>query len=412
MLTGTPPFTGDSAQAIVAKVITGTPVAPAKVRKEVPGYVSDAVLTALERKPADRFASGAQLQAALEPTTPSFIRSRRSVFAHASVLAVTLVAVLVVALLYKTRHRASAAAPSPLSIAAVPFQFDDSADAYLGDQIPVEILDALTHAPSLTVRPLAAAPRFRNNRDLSAIARELEVSTLLTGTVAREGNALRVTARLYDVPRNQNLPTVSFTNSAANKFAIEDSLSARIVASFRLTQDGAQTAADLALSHAGRTAIPAAHDSLMLARFYAEQRTPAGLTRAIAMFQSTIRLDSNYAEAWAELANALGLRAVFGDSAPALYFPAAKANVLHALYLDSTSAYAHMTYGFIKVFYDRDYVTSGAEFTKALALDSTQSATWLFRAWYVVGAGHLDSALQSVRHAWRIDPASLISGTR
>ena len=65
MLTGAPPFTGVSAQAIVAKVITEKPVPPSRLRREIPAHVEDAVLTALQKEPADRFATAAALQSAL-----------------------------------------------------------------------------------------------------------------------------------------------------------------------------------------------------------------------------------------------------------------------------------------------------------------------------------------------------------
>ena len=67
MLTGEPPFTGPTAQAIVAKVVTAEPVAPSTLRKAVPPEVESAVLTALEKLPADRFASAAEFAAALNP---------------------------------------------------------------------------------------------------------------------------------------------------------------------------------------------------------------------------------------------------------------------------------------------------------------------------------------------------------
>lgn len=65
MLTGDPPFTGSTAQAILAKVITEKPASLQKQRERVPGEVEDAVLTALEKLPADRFASAAQFAEAL-----------------------------------------------------------------------------------------------------------------------------------------------------------------------------------------------------------------------------------------------------------------------------------------------------------------------------------------------------------
>jgi eukaryotic-like serine/threonine-protein kinase len=407
MLTGAPPFTGASAQAIVAKVITEKPVPVSKVRRDVPPHVADAILTALQKEPADRFPTAAAFEQALAGAGAASTRVNRGF--RFTPIAATAVVLLVAVAGYFALHRGKGAAPPiALSIAALPFQIHDSADAYLGDQIPSEILDALTHVPGLTVRPLAFAARFRGGRDLSAIAGELHVGTLLTGSVEHEGGSLRVTARLYDVGRNVSLPAVSFTNRADNTFALEDSVSRTIVSGFRLTQ----TQADLNVARAGRTTSAAAHDTLMLAKWYAEQRTPHGLSAAITLFRTAIRLDSTYADAWAGLANALNLRAVFGDSSPALYFPDAKINVQHALELDSNSAYAHTTNGFVKVFYDRDYASAGKEFARAIALDSTQSSSFLFRSWYYLGTNRLDSAIASTRHAWKIDPAALIVGTR
>jgi tetratricopeptide (TPR) repeat protein len=79
MLTGSPPFTGPSAQAIVAKVITEKPVPPSRLRKEIPAQLEDAVLTALQKNPADRFPTAAALQAAIEGKAgvPSQRGSRR-----------------------------------------------------------------------------------------------------------------------------------------------------------------------------------------------------------------------------------------------------------------------------------------------------------------------------------------------
>src|SRR5450432_778925 len=410
MLTGAPPFVGSSAQAIVAQAITATASRPSRIRKGVPAHLDAIVMTALEKKPANRFQTAAALQAALELERPHQLRWNREIqLAGATVVAL----LVVVGATNFMKHRGSpGVAPISLSIAAVPFLIQDSADAYLGDQLPAEILDALTHVPELTVRPLASALRFRRSGDLQAIARELQVTTLLTGSVAREGGALRVTARLFDAVRNQNMPTVTFTNSATNTFALEDSVSRTIAASFALKQSQVQTERQLAVARAGRTTNPAAHDTLMLARFYAEQRTPVSLTHAIRLFRTTVALDSTYADGWAGLANALSLRAVFGDSAPSPYFTAAKVDVLHALALDSNSASAHMTFGLIKVFHDRDFAGAGPEFRKSIAIDSMQSPAWLFQGWYYLSVNRLDSAIWSMNRGWKVDPAASIVGTR
>ena len=409
MLTGTTPFVGSSAQAIVASVITHAPVPPSKVRGDIPTYVDDCVLTALQKDPAKRFPTASAMQLSLQGPRETRANARKRARRAAGAVAALAALALVATVAYVGLHHLAVTGEVPsLSIAAVPFEVEDSADAYLGDQMPQEILDALTHVPGLTVRPLASDPRFRQEHDLATIGSALRVGTLLTGSVRREGRSLRITARLYDVNRNVSLRSVSFTNSAENKFALEDSIATSIVSDFRLTQ----TSQQLAKAHAGRTTNPAAHDTLMLARFYVEQRTPESLTSAIALFREAIGLDSTYAEAWAGLANALNLRGVFGDSTPARYFAEAKADVLRALALDSNSAYALTQYGFTKVFFDRDYEDAKRQFAKSIRLDSTQSAAWLFQGWAYLGGGQSDSALASLRHGWALDPGSLIIGTR
>jgi serine/threonine-protein kinase len=68
MLTGEPPFTGPTSQAVFAKVMTEPPKPPVALRKTVPPHVNDAVLTALEKLPADRFPSTAEFVRALGDT--------------------------------------------------------------------------------------------------------------------------------------------------------------------------------------------------------------------------------------------------------------------------------------------------------------------------------------------------------
>src|SRR5258708_11518919 len=77
MVVGEPPFTGPTAQAIVAKVVTEAPRPLVPQRHTIPGHVEAAVLRALEKLPADRFATAAQFAEALAgrdpplPTTPA-----------------------------------------------------------------------------------------------------------------------------------------------------------------------------------------------------------------------------------------------------------------------------------------------------------------------------------------------------
>jgi eukaryotic-like serine/threonine-protein kinase len=111
MLIGDPPFTGSTAQAIVAKVMTAEPASLTEQRRSVPAAVEDAVLTALEKLPADRFASAAEFASALAAPARarapergrSWLADRRS----QAVLAVA-VASLATAAYLPLRHRNTA----------------------------------------------------------------------------------------------------------------------------------------------------------------------------------------------------------------------------------------------------------------------------------------------------------------
>ena len=122
MLTGDPPFTGSTAQAIVAKVMTEKPPAIRRQRDRVSQSLEDAVFTALEKLPADRFASAAEFAAALSGSSRVAEPPSRRVAAPAAlsrrpaVLPVVAAAALALGALGGLRFRQPAAAPAPPAV--------------------------------------------------------------------------------------------------------------------------------------------------------------------------------------------------------------------------------------------------------------------------------------------------------
>ena len=127
MLIGDPPFTGSTAQAIVAKVVTEQPAAPSRIRNTIPPAVEDAVLTALEKLPADRFATAAEFAAALAggATVRSTTRAARPALQSAErrrglvVAVITLAAFCLAGGWLLGRRGAGSAAGGPTSYDAV-----------------------------------------------------------------------------------------------------------------------------------------------------------------------------------------------------------------------------------------------------------------------------------------------------
>jgi len=422
MLTGAPPFTGASAQAIVARVITEAPTPPSHHRPDLPAGIDTAILTAIDKDPERRFQTAAALQAALTagattPPSTQSVTAVRGVARHQRWAWIGAAAALALALGgYVAWHRTGARAPGPpasiRSIAALPFDYygeDSARDAYLAEGVPEEILGNLASVPELAVRPMPRDPRFRGHPDLPSIAGELHADVILTGSMSRNLDSTRVVIRPYDVARNSFLPTVAATGAAQNVFALEDTLARRLIASLKLGRNGAPALAGVRRT---RPANPAAHDSVLMGQWYVERRDCASLDRAIALFTAATRIDSTYARAYADLAQTHNLRAAFFCARGIYEFVPARAAVDRALALDSTDANAHMTLGFMHLIDDWDWPGAGREFTRAVALDPTQANIWLFRTWYYVAIGHLDSALTTIRHAAALDPTSSIIRTR
>ncbi len=429
MLTGGPPFTGANAQAIVAQVITGTPLPPDRVRPEVPAAVSDAVLVALRKDPAARFPTAAAFQAALDrpargsaPTTvPVATRASapaRRLASRRGLLFTALAAVVLLAAigLHRFSRGAAAGAASPTSISAprriavIPFRnaSGDTSNTSFSEGLSLEINDALSRLPGLTV-VVASSARYRAaGVDVGAAGRELGVDAVLTGLVDTADSLVRVRVQLEDVRTHALRWSRKYDRARKDLYTLEDTLSLAIAEDLRLaTTSGAQQAA-----HGRRTAIPEAHTLLVQARGYAERRSAPALATSISLFTAAIGLDSTYAEAWAGRANAENLSAAYGFAPAAELFPAAKADAQRALAIDSTVADAHSTLGFLAVFRDRDWPLAAAEFSRSVALDSTAASTRLFRGWYYVAVDQMDSAVASLRTAVRLDPAAPIYDTR
>ena len=372
------------------------------------------MLTALEKDPADRFATAAALQGALVHAG-STRSGRRRAWRTRTFAGIATLAVLAAAYLVSHRNTAPHSAPRTaapaLSIAAFPFVNlgGDPADAYLGDAFPEEILNALGRLPELTVRSVPSGARFRDpHPDLSARATELEVGTILIGTFNRQRDSIKVTVRFYDVASNTRGGSRTFIDNSKNKFALEDSVAGAVVNRFKLTLTKAQFAA----SHGPRTSNPEAYDSVLMARWHFAKRDSVdfgsrggGIRRrdpAGPEIRGCVGGTSKRPEPPGRLGRRTG-HAVLSRR-PQRHRRSAEARQQFC-----GSAHRQRC---PKMDYDRDYDGAGREFHRASQLDPSAPEPWLFGGQYQLAKGRIDSATTWVRRALALDPVSSIAGTR
>src|SRR5690348_8386636 len=296
MLVGEPPFTGPTAQSVIAKRFVQTPADVTALRDAVSRPLARIVHQALARTPMDRFESAADLRDALRA-------------------------------MMSTSTRAQGRAPAQ-SIAVLPFEnvSADKGSDYLGEGISEEIINRLTQIAGLRVAARTSAFSFKGSRDdLRTIGEKLNVATVLEGSVRKAGNRLRVTAQLIDVADGYHLWSERYDRELVDVFAVQDEIAAAIAAKLQVTFDTSSTKQ--------RTrATPAQVEAFEL---FLEARAIVGrrveLDRAITLLERVVELDPTHARAHAAIAEAWRLLATFNRAPAEVAIPRAKQSIAAAL---------------------------------------------------------------------------------
>jgi TolB-like protein/Tfp pilus assembly protein PilF len=293
-------------------------------------------------------------------------------------------------------------AVSVKSIAVLPFvnMSGDDEDSYLGDGISGEILSALSKLPDLRVIGRASSFQYRGpDVDAAKVGRELDVSSLLAGTVQRSGEDLRITVELVDTASGMQLWSERYDRKFENLFALQDDIASAVSKALpvQLGPSAGQPLVKVA------TANPLAHDLYLRAQDLAFRSDQASLDKAVTLFNQAIAEDPNYAAAWAGLAYAYVFLA---DSyrAPIEVLPAMKAAAEKAVALDPKLAEAHAYLGYILASYQRDFPAARRAATRAIELNpgSAEAHMWLGLHW--LQAQDPAPALAELQIARQLDP--------
>jgi serine/threonine-protein kinase len=410
MLAGAPPFTGSSAQAVIARHSSDAVPPLRTARPTVPDVVEAAIVKALAKTPADRFPTAAAFAAALPAldsgaSLPALGRGHRARLPRAAVAAIVVIlASLATWVVWQRVARARSNSPVVTSIAVVPLRnLGDSSDGYFADGLTQELTNALTRVVGLAPRPFAtvSADAAKGGEPL-ALGRRLRVDYVLDGSVRRSGARFRVTVELVRVadgvaawaPR-------SYDGSGADVFAMQDSITRQLVGELagRLSP-GASTRA------AGRGRNdPEAYDLYLRGQHFLNLVNLDGAERAIALFGQAIARDSSFANAWVAMADAYGRLSQLSGRAPVQLWGLSRQAVDRAISLDSLNGDAYARRAGLRVI-DWDYDGADRDYRRGIALDPGSANAHLYYAQYLNLVGLNDSALVVMRRAISLDPTN------
>jgi adenylate cyclase len=293
----------------------------------------------------------------------------------------------------------SSAGPATPSIAVLPFE-DMSAEhdqAYLCDGIAEEILNRLAQVRSLRVASRTSSFRFRDMpASASAIGRELNVLTVLEGSVRKAGSKLRITTQLINVEDDFHLWSESFDRELEHIFEIEDEIATHVAGALEVTL-GARSDEECCT-----TADARAYEYYLKGQHYFRRWGTRNMAFAIQMFERAVETDPEYARAWAALADSYAMTCMYWNASEENLAAADHASA-KALELLPGLAESHVSRG-LSHFARRHNAEAIAEFETALRLD-----TDLFDAHYFYGRvrfqlGEFEQAARLFEKAEQIDP--------
>ena len=311
MLTGSPPFTGATTQVVLARHSVDTVPLIRLVRPSVPEPVERAVLRALAKVPADRYATALEFaealtRAAVAPEAPSAARRPHRALAVA-LLGVALVAAVGawwrIGRIESRRTEVGPAAGAVVQhrVAVLSFAMlsPDTADAYLARGVSEEIASRLGDFPGLSIVSRSSVDRLEraDPADVVDRARAMGLRYLVEGSVRRAGERVRVAVRLVDAADGVRRWNRSYDRAATDLFALQDEVALEVAEAV-----GGHVMAGAAPAPSGPAPSPAAHDQLLRGNHYLAQRNPGGLARAVEAYAEATRLDSSFAPAFARLA--------------------------------------------------------------------------------------------------------------
>lgn len=381
------PFRRDDDAATLYALINHQPESLDSVRPDVPASFSQVVDKMLAKSPSGRYQSAAAILAD--------IKSGSSI--HSS-----------------SASGSGSEAPKPPSIAVLPFEdlSPTHNQEYFCDGITEEIISSLSRIPGLRVVSRTSSFQLKGKGlDIRRIGEQLNVSSLLEGSLRTAEGRLRITAKLINVADGFNLWAEKYDRASEDIFAVQDEIAQSIVDTLRDRLLGVASA-DVPKEPARRhTANVEAYHLYLQGRYHWNARDHQSVIKSLEYFRRALELDPSYALAHVGLSDSYFMLGAYCFLDPKVAVPAARQSALKALELDDSLAEAHTAYAGLLVFFHFDWEQGEAEFKRALSLNPGYSTAHQWYAEMLTFRGRYEEAIHHFEASMSLDPLSHIQPT-
>ena len=305
-----------------------------------------------------------------------------------------------------TRTAAAPVLPTLDSIVVLPFTnlSSDPENEFFADGITEEIINALANIEDLHVVARSSAFSFKGKHvDPRAVGKQLNVKRILEGSIRRADSRLRITAQLIDVESGYHLWSERYDRALKDVFAIQDEIARSIAERLKLMygQIGQEP-----LVKAGTKDIEA-YQLYVKGRNLLYRRGGA-ILRAIECFERAVVIDSDYAMAWAGLADSYTTLGYYGLARPDTSMAKGMRAAERAVALDPSLAEAHNALAMASLMGAWNKAQAERDFLQAIKLNPRyiQARDWYALFYLQFAEGRLDEGAEQAKVALVSDPLS------
>jgi TolB-like protein len=293
------------------------------------------------------------------------------------------------------------------SLAVLPLEnlSDDSGEDYFAEGMTDELITELAKIRGLRVISRTSVKVYRGSKkSLSEIARRLNVSAVLEGTVLRFENRLRITVQLIRAQKEEHLWAQSYERELGDILKLQGELASTIATHIHLRL----SANDQFRLASARRIDPAAYEAYLRGRFFCNKRTEETLTKARGYFEQAIAKEPSYASAYSGLADTYFYGGYyFGKMDPMEAMPKARDAALKALEIDSGLAEAHTSLALVKFFFDWDLAGAAQELRNSIALNPNYATAYQAHSVVLGALKRHDESIAEAMRSLEVDPLSI-----
>jgi serine/threonine-protein kinase len=296
------------------------------------------------------------------------------------------------------------------SIAVLPFVSlgPGREQSYFANGLTDELINAFARLDGLRVVSRTTVFQFKGQAiDVRELARRLQVTTVLEGSVREDAGRVRITAQLVNSLDGCQLWAGQYDRSLSNVFAVQDEIVRNIVGTLAVRLQGHPQEPLVKLA----TGDPQAYRLYLTGRHHCSHWTPEGLNQGIRQLREALTLDPSFAKAQAGLAAAQLLQGFWGLVPPEAAWPAVRQAAQAALEMDDSLGEAHACLGAMRAITEFNWTDAAREFDLALRWcpGDSQIRSW-FATFYLIPQGLLEQARQQSQLCAEQDPLSPIVG--